>query len=316
MRAGARVAAGAALAGLGVCALSLGVPGPSAVAVGHLAGGPGTRAGGAALAIFRVDVSKYPRIGLVVTVPGAPQVLRGHDFTVTVDNRTSHPSVRRLSRHDLELALAPAADVGPAALRLEQAAAARFLTGLPTGAQTTTVDPATPGILPGRLTGDPAPSVMETTSLTRTTPSVAAASLATALSAFTSGPRVRRTVVLVVSRNQSLTRTAAAGFRQRLAASGTALYVLDATPGGAPGYDALAAGSGGFAGRIHAPADWSSVFSAITRSLSEQYYLRFTDIRRLPGRVTVAVRTATGTVRGTGRRSRLRPACPATGTCR
>jgi len=299
---GVREAAGAALAGiagLGVCALGLGLPGPAAVAVGHSAGGPQTRAGGAAPIIFRVDVSQYPQIGLVVTVPGTPRALPGRDFSVTVDNRTSHPSVHRLSRQDLELVLAPDADLGSAALRVEQAAAARFMTWLPTGAHTLAVDPATPGVLPGTLSGDPAPSVTEIASLTRATPSVAGASLATALSAFTAGPHVRRTVVLVVSRNQPLTRAAVAGFSQRLAASGTALYVLDVAPGGAPDYDALAAGSGGFARRIRVPADWSSLFSAITRSLSEQYYLRFTDIGRLPGRVTVAIITRTRTLRRT-----------------
>jgi hypothetical protein len=75
------------LAGLGVCALGFGVPGPTAEAVGHPAGGPLTGASGGALTIFRMDVSRYPRIGLVVTVPGAPKLLRGRDFTVTVDNQ-------------------------------------------------------------------------------------------------------------------------------------------------------------------------------------------------------------------------------------
>ena len=137
-----------------------------------------------------------------------------------------------------------------------------------------------------------------------------AASLATALSAFTAGPHVRRTVVLVISRNQPLTRAAAANFRRRLAASGTALYVLDATPGGAPDYDALAVGSGGFAGRIRLPADWASSFSLIARSLTEQYYLRFTDTELLPGQVSVAVRTATGTERGTADLPVTNPVAP------
>jgi cellulose synthase/poly-beta-1,6-N-acetylglucosamine synthase-like glycosyltransferase len=130
------------------------------------------------------------------------------------------------------------------------------------------------------------------------------------LSAFTSGPHVRRTVVLVVSRNQSLTRETAATLRRRLVASGTALYVLDATPGGAPDYDALAAGSGGSAARIRVPANWAAAFSLIARSLSEQYYLRFTDPVPLPGRVTVAVSTATGTARGTADLPRRNPIAP------
>ena len=286
------------LAGLSACALVGSIPAQGAWAAGHPAGGQTVRPDGAALAIFRVDVSRYPQVGLVVTAPGAAQALPGADFTVTVGHRTWHPSVRRLSRRDLELVLVPAADLGSAAMRAEQAAAARFLTGLPAGAQTAAVDPAMPGVLPGTLTGDPAPSVTQIASLVRAGPTLAAASLATALSAFTPGPRVRRTVVLVVSGNQSLS-TAAAGFRRRLAASGTELYVLDAVPGGAAGYDALAAGSGGFAGRIRVPADWGAVFSSISRDLSDQYYLRFTDTGRLPGQVTVTVRTGAGMALGT-----------------
>jgi cellulose synthase/poly-beta-1,6-N-acetylglucosamine synthase-like glycosyltransferase len=95
-----------------------------------------------------------------------------------------------------------------------------------------------------------------------------------------------------------------------LAASGTALYVLDATPGGAPDYDGLAAGSGGFARRIRVPADWALAFSLIARSLSEQYYLRFTDSALLPGRVTVAVDTAAGTARGTADLPLTNPIAP------
>jgi Glycosyl transferase family 2 len=298
MRVPGRAVAWAVLAVIAVCSLSLGVPGPGAEAV-DLAGGPRAVAGRAPLTVFRVDVSRYPRIGLVVTVPGASRTLPARNFSVIADHQNLHPAVRQLTPRDLELVLAPAADLGSAARSTEQAEAARFLAGLPTGARTMAVDPATPGILPGRLTGDPAPAVAAIASLPRPGRSTAYASLATALSAFAPGPHVRRTVVLVVSRNQSHSRERAASLRQRLAASGTALYVLDATPGGAPDFDALAAGSGGFARRIRVPADWALAFSLIARGLSEQYYLRFTDPAPLPGRVTVAVGTAAGTVRGT-----------------
>src|SRR6266536_4594202 len=309
MRVPGRAVAWAVLAAMAVCALSLGVPGPGAEAAG-LAGGPRAGAGHSPLTIFRVDVSQYPRIGLVVTVPGASRTLPARDFSVTADHQNVHPAARQLTPRDLELVLAPAADLGPAALGTEQAGAARFLAGLPAGARTMAVDPATPGILPGRLTGDPAPAVAAIASLSRPGQGTAYASLATALSAFTSGPHVRRTVVLVVSRDQSLTRGAAANLRQRLAASGTALYVLDATPGGAPSYDALAAGSGGFARRVRAPADWALAFSLIARGLSAQYYLRFTDPAPLPGRVTVAVGTAAGRARGTADLPLSNPVAP------
>jgi 1,2-diacylglycerol 3-beta-glucosyltransferase len=299
----------AVLAAMAVYALSLGAPGPGAQAA-DLAGGPRTGAGHTPLTIFRVDVSQYPRIGLVVTVPGASRTLRASNFSVIADHHEVHPAARQLAPLDLELVLAPAANLGAAALSTEQAESARFLVGLPTGTQTMAVDPATPGILPGRLTGDPAPAVAAIASLPPARTSTAGAALATALSAFTSGPHVRRTVVLVVSRNQSLTRETAATLRRRLVASGTALYVLDATPSGAPDYDALAAGSGGSAGRIRVPADWASAFSLIARSLSEQYYLRFTDPGPLPGRVTVAVSTATETARGMTDLPRRNPIAP------
>ena len=303
-----RAAASVILVVVGACTLAIGVSGPGAEAAG-LAGGPRVE-DGASLSIFRVDVSQYPRIGLVVTVPGASKVLDSRNFTVTVGRRTLYPSVRQLSARDVELVLAPDAGLRRDALHTEQAAAARFLAGLPAGTQTMTVNPARPGLLPGRLSGDPAPSAAEVASLTPAGSSQASASLATALSAFTPGPRVRRTVVLVITRNQPLTGAAAAGFRQRLAASGTALYVLDAAPGGAPAYDALAVGSGGVAGRIRAPADWASQLSRIAGSLKAQYYLRLTDPASLPARAIVTVRTTTATVRGTARLPVSNPAAP------
>lgn len=74
MRVRGRAVAWAVLAAMAVCALSLGVPGPGAQAT-DLARGPRTGADHAPLTIFRVDVSQYPRIGLVVTVPGAERPL-------------------------------------------------------------------------------------------------------------------------------------------------------------------------------------------------------------------------------------------------
>jgi hypothetical protein len=52
---------------------------------------------------------------------------------------------------------------------------------------------------------------------------------------------------------------------------------------GAPGYVALATGSGGFAVRPATPYDWHTAFTQIIASLTEQYYLRFTDPAALPG---------------------------------
>jgi len=99
----------------------------------------------AALTIFRVDVSRYPSVGVVVTVPGATGAIPGGDFAIATGNRFVTPNVRRLSPHDVELILAPDTALAPAALRAEQAAATGFLAGLPAGERTATVDPATPG---------------------------------------------------------------------------------------------------------------------------------------------------------------------------
>ena len=125
-----------------------------------------------------------------------------------------------------------------------------------------------------------------------------AARLAAALAGFSRGPRVRRTVVLVVSSPPPLAAATAARFREQLAASGTALYVLDATPGRDPGYDALAAGSGGRAIRVRSAGAWTGAFGRIVSDLGEQYYLRFTDTGPLPGRVGIRARTALGTESG------------------
>jgi hypothetical protein len=76
------------LAGLSACALGGTIPAHGALAAGHPAGGQTVRPDRASLAIFRVDVSRYPQVGLVVTAPGAAQTLRGADFTVTAGHRT------------------------------------------------------------------------------------------------------------------------------------------------------------------------------------------------------------------------------------
>lgn len=101
----ARVA-GAILAVAAIGALGVSMPAQGTGAAG-LAGGPAAQRSSASLTIFRVDVSRYPQIGLVVTVPGAARALRGHDFTVTVGHRTARPGVRQLSPRDLALVLVP-----------------------------------------------------------------------------------------------------------------------------------------------------------------------------------------------------------------
>ena len=244
--------------------------------------------------VFRVDVSRYPAVGLVISVPGAREPLARQDFTVTVGGHPEHPAVRPLSPGDLQLVLAADADLPPAALRAEQAGAAFFLASLPGGAQTAAVDPARPGVLPPRLSRDPAISAAEVASLTGGVHSTAAAELSAALSAFSPGSRARRTVVLVVSGDQSLNAATEAHFRQQLAASGAALYVFDATAHGATAYDSMAASSGGFAVRLRGPGDWSRAFAQVSSDLGEQYYMRFTDTVPLPSVIRISVRTIAG----------------------
>src|SRR5260370_42263661 len=92
---------------------------------------------------FRVDVSRYPQVGLVVTVPqpSGPALTRP-DFTVMVGATPVRPRLRLLSPGDIQLALAPDTHGAAALLAAERAAAARFLVTLPHGAQTGIVDPS------------------------------------------------------------------------------------------------------------------------------------------------------------------------------
>lgn len=243
------------------------------------------------LSPFRVDVSRYPYVGMVVTAPGGLGTLTSRDVTAEVGRMSEHPTVRPLSADDVELVLSPDVRVPSAELRTQQADIASFLVELPAGAQAA-VGPSS------EFTSDPSVTVKAAEALRRGYGSSAAARLAAALSAFSSGAQVRRTVVLVVGQDEPLAAAAATRFRQQLAASGTALYVLDASPYGASAYDTLAAGSGGFAVRVSTGAEWLSALSQISTELSNQYYLRFTDTQPLPDVAVVSVHTAAGPVRG------------------
>jgi 1,2-diacylglycerol 3-beta-glucosyltransferase len=278
---------------LGAGVLGAGVVSPPAAA-GRAASHAVSRAAPALLPAFRVDVSRYPQVGLVVTVPqrGGPALTRP-DFTVMVGATPVRPSLRLLSPGDIQLALAPDSSGTAALLTAERAAAARFLVTLSRGAQTGVVDP-TRAILAGGLTTDPTASVTRIATLARGAPQSVAARLTAALSAFSRGARVRRTVVLVVNTDEPLDRAAGRRFRQQLAASGTALYVLDASPHGSAACDALAAGSGGFAARLRAPANWGTGLSQILTDLGNQYYLSFADPAPLPGLARIVVASPTG----------------------
>ena len=73
---------GVLLAALVAAALLLGSPALSSPALSSpalAAGRPPSAAG--ALTIFRVDVSRYPTVGVVVTIPGARGAIRGRAGT-------------------------------------------------------------------------------------------------------------------------------------------------------------------------------------------------------------------------------------------
>ena len=269
----------------------------------------GLRSAGGPILVFRVDVSRYPQVGVVVTMPGSQGRLASSEFAVQNGAQVSRPSVRQLSANNVQLMLVPDTGLASARWHEEQDAAARFLVNLPDGAQTAVVDPARPGWPARGLTRDATASVARLAGLSAENLSPAAR-LAAALSGFSRGLRVRRTAVLVLASPSPLAGATAARFRERLVASGTALYVLDATPRGDRSYDALAAGSGGRAIRVRSPAQWPGAFRRIVSDLGEQYYLRFTDLYPLPGRVKILVRTALGTEYGVAGLPAVNPIAP------
>jgi hypothetical protein len=213
----------AAIAGLvvaGVCGLNtVAMAGTGGHGARSADAQPGLRSAGGPIVAFRIDVSHYPQVGVVVTVPDAQQGLTRRNFVVLTGAQSASPSVRQLSARNIQLVLAPDTALAPARWREEQAAAARFLVGLPDGAQTAVVDPAPPGSLAHGLTRDATASVAGLAGLPPGTLSPAAR-LATALSAFSPGVRVRRTAVLVVSSPSPLAAATAARLGRQLAASG------------------------------------------------------------------------------------------------
>ena len=293
----------AAMLAVGAGALS--APAAASTATSH----PAIPKAPALLPAFRVDVSRYPQVGLVVTVPAAGGGLASSNFTVMVGARAVRPSLRYLSPGDIQLVVAPDTYGGPALAEQDQAAAS-FLVHLPQGAQTGVVDPGRAEMMTGGLTTDPTGSVAGVAAPAPGAPQSAAVRLNAALGAFSPGVRVRRTVVLVIGSDEPLSRAAARRFRRQLAAGGTALYALDASPHGSASYDALGAASGGFAARLRTSADWHTAFSEIIADLGQQYYLRFTDPVALPGVALVAVTTRAGVLHSVVQLPAANPVAP------
>jgi 1,2-diacylglycerol 3-beta-glucosyltransferase len=252
---------------------------------------------------FRVDVSRRPEIGVVVTASGTSRTLTSKNFTVEVGGSYEHPSVRALSPDDVQLVFSPDVQVAGPDLGVERAAAAGFLASLPAGAES-----AIASLTP--LTSDPSRSVSASLSLAWGPRQSATQRLAAAMSAFSSGASVRRTVVLVVTANERLSQRLSRRFAQQLAASGTALYVLDASRSGAPAFADLAAASGGFVADVDTRDDWVRALQRVTAELNQQYYLRFDDYGPLPGSARIVAYTPEGPLTGVASLPIANPTAP------
>ena len=227
---------------------------------------------------------------------------------MTVAGQRIAPRLGRLSAHDLQVVFAPDTDIAPAALAAERAAAAGFVTSLGRGAQTAIVDPHRPETLTPRLTRDPAVTALTFGQLATGAPRSAGARLAQTLAAFSAGPQVRRTIVLTVGSDQPPLEPGVRSLLQRrIAASGTALYVIDNSAHGATDLDRLARDSGGFSTRGER---WNDAFRGIRSDLDNQYYLRFSTADRLPVRAEITARTATGSLHTAVKLPAVNPVAP------
>jgi len=277
---------------------------PSATPSSAVSAGRSTPAA-ADLTVSRVDVSGQPRIGAVVTVDGtltAAQVRAG--LGVSVNGVTYRPIVRPLSGKDVELVVVadaagqPSTSPGaaPTLLTAEQNALTRLVQDLPGEARIGVLDQS--GDVTGLgsiLSSDPLQAVRAISALDGRTPSASPAErLESALAVFSAGATTRRTLVLVTADGRHESPAILDHLARRLAASGTQLFVLDATPGHAADVSALADATGGFAAQLSNRVD-ADILAASTgkvaRALAQQYYVRFTNPSGLPQQVTVRLRS-------------------------
>lgn len=249
------------------------------------------------LSTSRVDVADYPSVGLIVTLPqGLPQPSLVTDLRVVVAGAVVEPAVGRLSAQDLQVMVVPDRALSPPLLVAQRAALARLLLALPEGAGTALL-PAEHAA-PTRFTADPAETVSAALQLRHGQEPSDAVRLNASLATFAAGVQVRRTVLFVAGSNRPVPRDELEHLRQRLLASGTALYVLDLTPRGDSPLDQLAASSGGAAGRAEptdaAAAEQMAAFDdRLVSDVGRQYYLRFSVAAPLPTTVRVQLGAAT-----------------------
>ena len=67
---------------------------------------------GGPILVFRVDVSRYPQVGVVVTVPGSQERLTSSEFVVLNGAQSASPTVRQLSANNVQLMLVPDTGLG------------------------------------------------------------------------------------------------------------------------------------------------------------------------------------------------------------
>lgn len=249
--------------------------------------------------VSRVDVSHRPDISAVLTLP--PGTTRTPDLRLDVDGKPLPMTAAPLSAQDIELVLIPDTTLPPALFDEQRRALITLTAQLPTGARTTVI-PAGP-LTAGRgnpRAGPPNPDpvgTVRTLSALRSGPVTGspAQRLEYALAVFSPGTAVRRTLVLVTDDSRPESPALLAHLGQRLAASGSQLFVLDL--GAGADVSALAADSAGTASRA---APGAGAFTALTSPregiaavLDRQYHLRF----RTPDGTARLVRLTSGTPR-------------------
>jgi 1,2-diacylglycerol 3-beta-glucosyltransferase len=243
-------------------------------------GGDGRDAG-----IFRVDVSRHPQIGFVVTpVDGASLHTMRTELRVRSGQLLLRPRITELSAEDLEVVVVPDPNLPAVQKAAQQAALARFVLRLPFGARSGVLDPGRPSESP-RLSADPSGSTLALASPPTPSTSTAAQRLEAALAPFSPGPRTRRTVVLVTGSAGPERPTTLDHLRRRLAAGGVELFVLDLTAAGTTPLDQLTGPAGGLTVHLPAAGDADLMdqgLSKITLTLSRQFYVQVRDTAPLP----------------------------------
>jgi 1,2-diacylglycerol 3-beta-glucosyltransferase len=262
--AGRRVAAAALLTGL--------LLQPAAALAAPAAAAP------AGVTVSRVDVSRRPEIGFVVSAAGlssAAEVRRA--LTVRAGDRVLPARVTPLSAADLQVVVVPETGLRPDAAAAQQAALMRLVLDLPAGAQSGVTPGTDPTVVP-ELSADPADAVRALAGPAATATTPAAERLQAALSDFGPGPRVRRTVVMATADAAPADPAILDNLRRRLAASGTTLFVLDLTGAGRSAVADLAEATGGAAVR----GDARTAARLVPAALISQYYVRVQDTAALP----------------------------------